>query len=102
MSPVEQIKLKRFGTGLRACDRDRACPCFTLFTPQSGGGNVYLVDLEGKIIHTWRMPYVPGNYGYLTERGTLFYNGQIPNDTFLGKSPFMGGAALEMDWNGKV
>jgi hypothetical protein len=48
------------------------------------------------------MPYPPGLYGYLTERGTLFYNGKIPNETFLGKAPFKGGAALETDWNGKV
>ena len=48
------------------------------------------------------MPYPPGLYGYLTERGTLFHNGKIPNETHLGQSPFMGGAALEMDWNGRV
>jgi hypothetical protein len=48
------------------------------------------------------MPYPPGLYGYLTDKGTLFYNGQIPNNTFIGKSPFMGGAVMEADWNGKV
>jgi hypothetical protein len=65
MPPVEQIKLKRSGVGLRALDRDRAWPGFTLFAPQSGGGKIYLIDLEGKVIHTWQMPYPPGNYGYL-------------------------------------
>jgi hypothetical protein len=65
-------------------------------------GTVYLIDLNGKIVHTWRMPYPPGLYGYLTGRGTLFYNGKIPNETFLGKSPFMGGVALEADWNGRI
>ena len=63
---------------------------------------VYLIDLTGKIVHTWKMPHPPGLYGYLTDKGTLFYNGKIPNDTFLGKAPFKGGAALEADWNGKV
>ena len=72
----------------------------TLFA--AGDGTVYLIDLLGKVVHTWKMPYPPGLYGYLTEKGTLFYNGQIPNDTFLGKLPFQGGAALEADWNGKV
>ena len=48
------------------------------------------------------MPYPPGLYGNLTDKGTLFYNGKIPNETFLGKAPFKGGAALEADWNGKV
>src|SRR5262249_6593568 len=56
---VEQVKAKRFGTGLRALDVERACPGFTLFAPQSGGGNVYLIDLGGNVTHTWQMPYPP-------------------------------------------
>ena len=104
MPPVEQIKLKRAGTGLRAYDPDRAWHGFTLFAPQTGGGNVYLVDLEGNVVHTWQMPYPPGNYGYLTERGTLFYNGKTPenSDRFISGKPWKGGAALEADWNGRV
>src|SRR5713226_5255197 len=104
MPPVEQIKLKRFGTGLRVWDRDRACPGFTLFAPQSSGGKVYLIDLEGKITHTWQMPYAPGNYGYLTEKGTLFYNGKTIEDSerFIARQPWKGGAALEVDWDGRI
>jgi hypothetical protein len=104
MPPVEQIKAKRAGIGLRALDPERTCPGFTLFAPQSGGGNVLLIDLEGNIVHTWQMPYVPGNYGYLTERGTLFYNGKTLEDSrrFISKQPWKGGAALEADWNGRV
>jgi hypothetical protein len=104
MPPVEQIKLKRAGTGLRACDSDRAFPGFTLFAPQSGGGKVYLIDLEGNITHTWQMPSPPGEYGYLTERGTLFYNGKIIEDSvrFISRQPWKGGAVLEADWNGRV
>jgi outer membrane protein assembly factor BamB len=104
MPPVEQIKLKRAGTGLRALNVDRACPGFTLFAPQSGGGKVYLIDLEGNVTHTWQMPYPPGNSGYLTERGTLFYNGKTIEDSkrFISGQPWKGGAALEVDWNGRV
>lgn len=99
---VDQNPIRRRGTGLRALDAARASAGFTLFAPLPGDGTVYLIDLNGKIVHTWRMPYPPGIYGYLTERGTLFYNGKIPNATFLGKGPFKGGAALEADWNGRV
>jgi Arylsulfotransferase (ASST) len=104
MPPVEQIKAKRSGTGLRALDVNRACPGFTLFAPQSGGGTVYLIDLEGNVTHTWQMPYPPGNSGYLTESGTLFYNGKILEDSkrFISGQPWKGGAALEVDWNGRV
>ncbi len=100
-STVDQNPIRRRGTGLRALDVGRASAGLTLFAPM-GGKTVYLIDLHGKIVHTWNMPYRPGLYGYLTEKGTLLYNGKIPNETFLGKSPFMGGAVLEADWNGKV
>jgi len=99
---VDQNPIRRRGVGLRGLDSARACPGSTLFAPMGGGGKVYLIDLHGAVVHTWTLPYPPGLYGYLTDRGTLFYNGQIPNATFLGKSPFMGGAAMEVDWNGKV
>jgi hypothetical protein len=99
---IDQNPIRRRGTGLRALDARRASPGLTLFSPMQGDGIVYLIDLEGKVVHTWKTPYPPGLYGYLTERGTLFYNGQIPNDTFIGKAPFRGGAALEADWKGKV
>ena len=104
MVAVEQIKLKRSGIGLRALDRDRVFPGFTLFAPQSGGGHVYLIDLAGKVVHSWRMPYSPGNYGYLTERGTLFFNAKIVEDSarFISRQPWKGGAALEADWSGRI
>ena len=104
MPAVEQNKIKRAGTGLRAVDHERAFPGFTLFAPMSGAGNVYLIDLDGKVTHTWQMPYAPGNYGYLTDRGTLFYNGKTGDDSgrFISRQPWKGGAVLEADWNGRV
>jgi hypothetical protein len=99
---IDQNPIRRRGIGLRGLDPARASAGFTLFAPMLGDGTVYLIDLSGKIVHEWRMPYPPGLYGYLTERGTLFYNGKIPNDTFLGRTPFKGGVALEADWNGHV
>ena len=81
--PVEQIKLSRAGTGLRAWDREQAWPGYTLFAPyQSRDTTVYLIDLDGTPVHTWRMPY-PAQYGRLTERGTLLYNGKTPGEPHL-------------------
>ena len=104
MASVEQNKVKRSGVGLRACDRDRAFNGFTLFAPLGGGGTVYLFDLDGKVVHTWQMPYPPGMYGYLTDSGTFFYNGKtVDNSTrYINGKPGKGGAALEADWNGRV
>jgi uncharacterized protein (UPF0248 family) len=103
MAAVEQNALKRRGVGLRACEPERASPGFTLFAPHFVQNTaVYLIDLQGAAVHTWNLPYPPGLSGYLTERGTLFYNGRTPEDNFLSRFPFKGGVVLEADWNGKV
>jgi hypothetical protein len=99
---IEPITIKRRGLGLRGYDEARASPGFTLFAATRPNKTVYLIDLQGNVVHTWDMPYPPGEYGYLTDRGTLFYNGQIPNPSHVGQSPFKGGAALEMDWKGRI
>jgi len=102
-APIEPNTIKRRGTGLRVYDPDRAYRGFTLFAPSSiANKTVYLIDMEGKVVHTWEMPYPPGLYGYLTPTGTLFYNGKIPNSSHIGQSAFKGGAALEVDWKGKI
>jgi Arylsulfotransferase (ASST) len=102
-SGIEPITMKRRGVGFRGHDPARAFAGFTLFAP-TGNTNktVYLIDMKGEVVHTWEMPYPPGNYGYLTERGTLFYNGKIPNASHVGQSAFQGGSALEMDWKGRI
>jgi outer membrane protein assembly factor BamB len=96
---VEQNRIKREGTGLRAYDRERAFPGFTMF--KTGGDSpIHLIDMEGTVIHTWTLPY-RAQYGCLTERGTLFFNGQIPNPRFVGRTAQCG-VALEADWEGNI
>ena len=100
---IEPVTIRRRGVGFRGYDPARAFPGFTLFAP-SGNTNktVYLIDIQGNVVHTWEMPYPPGLYGYLTERGTMFYNGKIPNASLIGRADYKGGAALEVDWKGRV
>jgi uncharacterized protein (UPF0248 family) len=103
MAAVEQNTVKRRGVGLLASDPGHASPGFTLFAPLFvQNRNVYLIDLQGNVIHTWNLPYSPGLSGYLTERGTLFYNGRTTESSFLSRFPFKGGVVLEADWSGKV
>ncbi len=104
MASVEQDKRKRQGTGLRALDPERVCPGLTLFAPLTADTTVYLIDLEGNVVNTWAMPYPPGLYGYLTDSGTLFYNGKVLDDSsfFANALRWKGGAALEADWNGRI
>src|ERR1051326_2582810 len=100
---VEQNALKRRGVGLRACNLELASPGLTLFAPHFlDNRTVYLVDLHGEVVHTWQLPYAPGLSGYLTDRGTLVYHGRTPEQSFLSRFPFKGGAILEVDWQGRV
>src|SRR5262245_37576894 len=100
---VEQNTTRRRRPGRGAFSPGRASPGLTLFAPLIwGDGTVYLVDLHGHVVHTWNLPYPPGLSGYLTERGTLFYNGRTSEDSFLSRFPFKGGVVLEADWNGKI
>jgi hypothetical protein len=63
-TPIDQNTIRRRGVGLRGLDASRASAGLTLFAPMMGDGAVYLIDLDGKIVHTWRMPYPPGLYGF--------------------------------------
>ncbi len=72
---IDQNPIRRRGTGLRALDANRASAGLTLFSPIESDGIVYLISLDGKVVHTWKMPYPP---------------------------PFKGGVTLEADWTGKV
>src|SRR6516165_6640451 len=64
---IEQNTIKRRGVGLRGYDQARAFPGFTLFAPAANTNKtVYLIDLQGNVVHTWDMSYPPGLYGYLT------------------------------------
>src|SRR5438477_11158857 len=80
---IEPNTIKRRGTGFRGYDPQRASPGSTLFASQNGN-MVYLVDLQGKVEHTWQMGY-QAEYGYLTQRGTLFYNGNLQTGRFAGQ-----------------
>jgi hypothetical protein len=102
--PIEQSKLKRAGVGLRGLDVERACPGYTLFTHQNDRDNaVFLIDLQGNVAHTWKVPY-PAMYGYLSEQGTVIYNGRILDEEkrFISEQPWKAGVLLEMDWNGRI
>src|SRR5262245_39149792 len=59
---VDQVSLRRRGVGLIAIDRQKSAGGYSLFTPQTDSGNVYLIDINGKVAHTWKLPNRPGRH----------------------------------------
>ena len=85
--------------GLTVYKPERAYPGYTLFVPLSGT-DVNLIDMQGNVVHRWRMPYKPGDYGYLLENGHLLFGGHTGGNpvSFGG----IGGTVMEVDWEGNV
>jgi hypothetical protein len=104
VTTVDQQKIRRARTGLIAHDPALAQPGYTLFAPMFGDGTVYLIDMDGEVAHSWNMPHRPGLYGYLLDNGHLFYGGKVIEDLdrFEAWPRFKAGAALEVDWHGRV
>lgn len=106
---VDQVRGRRAGVGLRGFDPEKAFHGYTLYATNNGDGTVFLIDMQGEVVHTWKMPYPPGLYGYLTARGTLLYNGKVVDpagspeaERFISPQPWKGGAVLEVTWSGRV
>jgi hypothetical protein len=72
---VDQITQRRRGVGLIAHDANLSAGGYTLIAPQTGGGKVYLVDMEGEVVHQWQMPVRPGRHAVILANGNLGYNG---------------------------
>ncbi|MGW2860099.1 aryl-sulfate sulfotransferase [Streptomyces sp. NPDC001205] len=101
---VDQNQRRRRGTGLIALDPQAVCPGFTLYAPLTGDGEVYLVDLHGEAVHTWRMPYRPGRHARILGNGNLAYNGVLPGEKalFAMWHKYRGGVMLEAAPDGTV
>ncbi|MEH1848518.1 MAG: hypothetical protein V7L25_26940 [Nostoc sp.] len=56
---VDQNTIRRRGTGLKAYNPEKVFKGYTLFTPLTGQGEVYLLNLEGEVVHQWNLPYPP-------------------------------------------
>ena len=104
MSNLHSTTLKRHKTGLVGVDHSRSAGGYTLFAPQTADGNVLLIDLDGEIVHRWKLPQRPGRDAVILRNGNLGYNGNHPDspDLFPGWSVWHGGAFSEVTPDGEV
>ncbi|KYK34423.1 MAG: hypothetical protein AYK22_05430 [Thermoplasmatales archaeon SG8-52-3] len=73
---------------------------YTLFSPEYSG-ITYLIDMEGRVVHTWESDYIQGLAVYLLEDGKLIRN-CLPgiNPTFM--SGGITGRVEIHDWYGNL
>ncbi|MFF9424832.1 aryl-sulfate sulfotransferase [Streptomyces sp. NPDC014746] len=83
MPTIDQNSRRRRPTGLIALDETAASEGYTLYAPLTGTGEVHLVDLHGRTVHRWNLPYRPGRHARLLADGTLAYNGVLPGEKAL-------------------
>jgi hypothetical protein len=60
----------------------------------------YLIDLQGRVVHSWESNCPPGLAVYLLENGHLLRAGRMKNPPFA--APGAGGRLQEITWDGKV
>ena len=100
---IERFTIRRRGVGLRGYDPERAFAGFTLFAPLSSSNKtVYLVDMLGKRSIRGRCRTHPANRDISPSAARSSTTARFRTRATLGRLPIDGGAALEMDWKGRI
>jgi len=76
-----------------------ACPGYTLIAPLRSK-TIFLVDLDGKIVHEWKTGYTPGSE-YFLDDGNLLRCSHEP-DAPRFHAGGQAGRLQELTWDGKV
>ena len=92
-----EIDTKRLGVGVEVYNQEKAYKGYTLYSPMYDG-NAWLIDMEGRVVHNWKMKNPPGVYGKLISNGNLMWMDRGPD----ANEALDGGASslLELDWDG--
>ena len=79
---------------------DQASPGYTLIAP-FGGQDTFLIDLDGKVVHSWTTERRPSQAAYLLEDGSLLRTAKIPSEVFnIPGGP--AGGIQKFDWDGNL
>jgi len=92
--------------GLTIYEPTKAYDGYNFFCP-FGTKDCWLMDMEGRFVHHWRVPYSPGGHGFLEPSGNVLYAGKLKDYQEMGygwTSEFAGcgGMLLEIDWDSNI
>lgn len=101
---VDQVTQRRRGVGLIAHDPAASAGGYTLIAPQTADGHVYLVGMDGEVVHQWKMPLRAGRHAVILPNGNMGYNGNHANspDLYAAWSMWHGGDFSEVTPEGEV
>jgi len=98
MAGVARKKLQ----GVTVYNKKKAFKGYTLITPFWWQDEVYLIDMEGRVVQFWKLPLRPGDVAFLLDNGNLFYPARFDNNFW---NEFIGGSGsdlLEVDWDNNI
>jgi hypothetical protein len=84
-------------TGVLHYDKGKAYNGYTLFSPNVSK-KVYMIDMEGNLVHKWNTRTYPGLYAELLPNGNLL-RAERTQQKVCG-IPGVGGNVVEYDWKG--
>jgi hypothetical protein len=96
-SPGSRDATNKFGV---LVNEPQAFQGYTLIAPNNST-TTYLLDMQGRIVHTWQSEYHPASAGYLLENGHLL-RGANGNNTTLGAGLGRGGRVQQFTWEGEL
>jgi hypothetical protein len=87
-------------TGVLTYNKEKSYGGYTLFSPMMKDQAVYLIDMEGNLVHKWQTNYGAGAFAMLLENGNILRGGVMKGaPAAIGGT---GGIVQEIDWDGKV
>lgn len=91
-------------TGVLYYEKDKCFNGYTLFTPTEKNNVVYLMDMEGNIVHTWHIKNAENSifHSRLLPDGNLLVLRNAKNEDAHAKIGGWAGILDEVDWNGNV
>jgi Arylsulfotransferase (ASST) len=85
-----------------AVNDPKALQGYTLLAPMQSN-KTYLIDMEGRVVHTWKSDYTPALSAYLLENGELLRPAaQRQGGMQFGTGPGAGGRIQKIGWNDEL
>jgi outer membrane protein assembly factor BamB len=85
--------------GVTYYDREKATPGFTLYS-RNGSDQVWLINMDGEVVHEWKTTGGTTNTNYLRPNGNLFICEKVAGGPNVRSGK--GGRMREYDWEGNV